>query len=214
MEHAKSLMTEAERIQSRIESIQQEMTSMGIAASSQLIDADGFPRSDVDVYAARHLRHELSCLQNDHKAKLEEVEAAIQAWHATNKPNSSAEENQQAQGSSAKEIRDPFLFVEVVTPLSPAANAKLLPGDKVVQFGSVAKANFTGMKDIAQIVQLSVGKTIRVDVVRGSKERSLELVPNQWSGRGLLGYVTNVIFLLATNRFGTWFGDDVGNDPF
>jgi hypothetical protein len=38
-----------------------DLEQMGLTSKSSLIDEKGYPRADVDVYAARHLQHELSC---------------------------------------------------------------------------------------------------------------------------------------------------------
>jgi 26S proteasome non-ATPase regulatory subunit 9 len=44
--------------------------------------ADGFPRSDVDIYAIRTARHRLACLQTDYKQVMEEMKIVIEALHA------------------------------------------------------------------------------------------------------------------------------------
>eukprot|EP00045_Choanoeca_perplexa_P012137 m.131131 g.131131 ORF g.131131 m.131131 type:complete len:200 (+) comp15901_c0_seq3:2062-2661(+) len=189
MEAAKALVQEEDALQARIESVQEELSSMGITAKSSLIDEKGYPRADVDVYAARHLQNELSCLRNDHKAKLVEVEAAIHAWHSSAPPPRESPASQDGHVTQPSPSRPAFLRVEVVTPGSPAADAKLLPGDRVVQFGSITATNFGSMQDVAKLVQHAAGKTLRIDVQRAGRERSVELVPNRWAGQGLLGYV-------------------------
>lgn len=45
---------------------------------SPLVDADGFPRNDIDVYQVRHARHQIINLQNDLKALLKEIEKGLE----------------------------------------------------------------------------------------------------------------------------------------
>lgn len=33
----------------------------GVGLTESLVDAEGFPRSDIDVYSCRHARHQISC---------------------------------------------------------------------------------------------------------------------------------------------------------
>lgn len=43
-----------------------------------LVDADGFPRNDIDVYQVRHARHQIINLQNDLKSLLKEIEKGLE----------------------------------------------------------------------------------------------------------------------------------------
>lgn len=38
------------------------------------MDAEGFPRADLDLYSVKEKRHRLACLQTDHKALMKQVE--------------------------------------------------------------------------------------------------------------------------------------------
>lgn len=51
-----------------------------------LVDADGFPRNDIDVYQVRHARHRINCSQNDLKALLKEIEKGLAALHSQYEP--------------------------------------------------------------------------------------------------------------------------------
>src|SRR5262249_43210424 len=68
-----------------------------------LVDAEGFPRSDVDVYAVRLARHKIACLQNDHKAFSKQIEDALIELHASTRIAIPREErHQQLVNSGAK----------------------------------------------------------------------------------------------------------------
>lgn len=66
-------------------------------------------------------------------------------------------------------------------------------GDLVLSFGSVNSANFKAMQDIASVVQHSIGRSIKVVIRRSSQNKTLQLVPREWNGSGLLGCVIVLI---------------------
>ena len=82
---------------------------------------------------------------------------------------------------------DAFFLVDQVFEDSPAQSAGLRIGDKVVQFGSIVKSN--NSKDAMRaVVSNSVGRGVRVVVYRvGEGMVTLQLIPQRWSGQGLLG---------------------------
>jgi len=53
-----------------------------VGLSGPLVDNDGYPREDIDVYVVRHARHRIICLQNDHKALIKEIEEGLHQVHA------------------------------------------------------------------------------------------------------------------------------------
>ena len=80
------LNDEREALEERIAQIREELETCSFPSSGAdvaegaaalqpvgltggLVDAEGFPRADVDVYAVRHRRHELARLQTDHQVR-------------------------------------------------------------------------------------------------------------------------------------------------
>lgn len=49
--------------------------------SDPLVDDEGFPRNDIDVYQVRIARHKIICLQNDLKIQMNKVHRGIEAVH-------------------------------------------------------------------------------------------------------------------------------------
>lgn len=49
-----------------------------IGMREALVDSDGFPRNDIDVYQVRHARHQINTLQNDLKSLLKEIEKGLE----------------------------------------------------------------------------------------------------------------------------------------
>jgi 26S proteasome non-ATPase regulatory subunit 9 len=49
---------------------------------SPLVDYEGFPRADVDIFEVRKLRNRHACLQTDHGRLMKELEQKLYAMHA------------------------------------------------------------------------------------------------------------------------------------
>ena len=43
------------------------LRGQGVGMEEQLVDEEGFPRNDIDVYQVRHARHRIICIRNDLK---------------------------------------------------------------------------------------------------------------------------------------------------
>ncbi|XP_056113843.1 26S proteasome non-ATPase regulatory subunit 9 isoform X2 [Rhinichthys klamathensis goyatoka] len=159
----------------------------GVGIDGPLVDVEGFPRADVDLYKVRSARHSISCLQNDHKAVMVEIEEALHKLHATARVGEGKDETKMEATGQTVSLSSPFALVDAVTHGSPAFQAGLRVGDEIMEFGSVKTQNFRNLRDIASVVQHSEGKSLRVGVFRNGQEVHLSLTPQHWSGRGLLG---------------------------
>ncbi|XP_060894910.1 26S proteasome non-ATPase regulatory subunit 9 isoform X2 [Labrus mixtus] len=161
----------------------------GVGVEGPLVDEEGFPRADVNLYQIRAARHDISCLQNDHKAIMVEIEEALHKLHAREKAK--REQDEAGARGDAMELQvtlpPPFARVDAVTQGSPACGAGLRVGDEVIEFGSVNTGNFQNLQNIASVVQHSEGKPLRVSVIRAGQKAQMSLTPQRWSGRGLLG---------------------------
>ena len=102
--------------------------------SNSLVDLQGFPRSDVDVYTIRHTRAQLIRLSNDHASLLKQIEQGLHQLHSLAKL-----QNISQLESPAHLI--PFARVDGVAPESPASEAGLLRDDLLLQFASLKSTN-------------------------------------------------------------------------
>lgn len=160
-----------------------------------LVDCEGYPRSDVDLYQVRTARHNIVCLQNDHKAVMKQVEEALHQLHARDKEKQArdmAEAQEEARSRSLSQSEGPspsqaFAKVNSISPGSPASIAGLQVDDEIVEFGSVNTQNFQSLQNIGTVVQHSEGKPLNVTVIRRGEKHRLRLVPTRWAGKGLLG---------------------------
>ncbi|KAF6278071.1 hypothetical protein mRhiFer1_009359 [Rhinolophus ferrumequinum] len=96
-----------------------------------LVDCEGYPRSDVDLYQVRTARHNIVCLQNDHKAVMKQVEDALHQLHARDKEKQArdmAEAHEEAVSCNlglSEALAPPQAFAKVnsISPGSPASLA-------------------------------------------------------------------------------------------
>lgn len=55
------LIQEKDRIESEIREQNLVLEANNVGMHDPLVDADGFPRNDIDVYKVRHARHRIIC---------------------------------------------------------------------------------------------------------------------------------------------------------
>lgn len=154
-----------------------------------LVDAEGFPKNSIDTYQVRHARHQIICLQNDHKGLMKQIERGLQGYYSASSSDSGMD-TQPLNAAPRQEFTSftvAFARVTDVTEGSPASYAGIQAGDEVVEFGSVNSANFKAITDIATVVQHSEGTQISVKLKRNQRFTIINLVPRKWAGRGLLG---------------------------
>ncbi|XP_023138146.1 26S proteasome non-ATPase regulatory subunit 9 [Amphiprion ocellaris] len=189
MDDVKNLIKKKDDIEEQIKAYYEVLEDQGVGVEGPLVDEEGYPRADVNLYQIRTARHEISCLQNDHKAIMVEIEEALHKLHAREKAKQKRDQAEAQEEAMEQQVTLPpaFARVDAVTEGSPASGAGLRVGDEVIEFGSVNTANFQTLQNIASVVQHSEGKPLRVTVIRVGQKVQMNLTPKRWSGRGLLG---------------------------
>ncbi|XP_030000050.1 26S proteasome non-ATPase regulatory subunit 9 [Sphaeramia orbicularis] len=187
MDDVKNLIKKKDEIEEQIKAYYDVLEDQGVGVAGPLVDAEGYPRADVNLYQIRSARHNISCLQNDHKAIMAEIEEALHKLHAQEKAKREKDESEAREEAQQATQPPPFARVDTVTQGSPACGAGLRVGDELTEFGSVNSENFQNLQNIASVVQHSEGKPLRVMVIRGGQRVHMTLTPQRWSGRGLLG---------------------------
>ncbi|KAL1919510.1 uncharacterized protein VTP21DRAFT_2203 [Calcarisporiella thermophila] len=184
VQNARALISEKDQLEANIRELETELRGHGVGMTQSLVDLSGFPRTDIDVVAVRNLRHQIIRLRNDHKELMNRIENALYEVHAQNR------EQQHSASFSSHPAEDvhPFALVDSVAPDSPASQAGLMRGDKIVRFGELHEGNHRGLQALPGVVTRNEGKAIMVTLERASERITIELVPRQgWGGRGLLG---------------------------
>ncbi|KAJ7672730.1 hypothetical protein B0H17DRAFT_947553 [Mycena rosella] len=181
---AQALILQKESIEAQLHDQASILSSnAGSTLDSPLIDADGFPRADIDIYAVRNARIRIIELRNDLAAVNNNLAIALQAVFD---PALALPDTPQPSTSGK-----PFAKVDGVSPGSPAAEAGLQRGDLVVKFGSLTQQSFSSssLKPLVDVVAAHENRSIPLKVLRSDHAVFLSLTPKSWGGRGLLGCV-------------------------
>ncbi|KAI8612787.1 hypothetical protein BC830DRAFT_1230965 [Chytriomyces sp. MP71] len=183
-------------LEQELSELHEALKSHNTNMTDSLVDASNFPRSDVDVYTVRHLRSDIIRKTNDHKALTAEIVTEMHALFAALKGGpapSTDSASPAAPSSSAVSSAGPnssaFALVNSVAEGSPAAEAGLAAGDRILRFGSVACASDEAPASALSRVAGAVVESVAIEVVvdRGGSHVLVSLTPRKWSGRGLLG---------------------------
>jgi 26S proteasome non-ATPase regulatory subunit 9 len=147
-------------------------------------------------------------LSNDLKALTNEAERLIHQLHAVTRetgtrpstpPVASPDTHIRRQeaaglvlGAEAMDIStpslQPFAVVDELAPNSPASEAGIQLGDRLLQFGGITAQTPNTLQQVAAELQACEGRAVDAAFLRlGVGEVRLQLVPRRWSGRGLLG---------------------------
>ncbi|XP_018315899.1 26S proteasome non-ATPase regulatory subunit 9 [Mycetomoellerius zeteki] len=192
------LMKEKDKIESDLRALKEVLDSNHIGMDEPLVDSEGYPRQDIDVYQVRHTRHKIICLKNDHKDLMRKIEEGLHRVHALAGASKSEQSISDVSDVQETEALEPFLRVNLVSPGSPAETAGIQVEDLILEFGSIYCRNFKSLTDIGKLVENSRYKTIIVKIKRGLNTIVLSLTPRPWVGKGLLG--CNVIPVEVVER--------------
>lgn len=117
-----------------------------------LVDEEGFPRNDIDVYTIRHTRSEIINLRNDRKNLDDKIEKLLGEIHKLKKENADEVKEHEEEEVVHRTSNVPFVKIVEVTPHSPADNGNLVVGDEVIQFGKYHRDNFKELTDLQGVV--------------------------------------------------------------
>ncbi|KAK8864483.1 hypothetical protein IAR55_001733 [Kwoniella newhampshirensis] len=209
-EYARALMQRRDDIEKEIEALKDVLTSHGATPQTSLVDPEGYPRGDIDIYAIRHARSALVRLQNDRIEVTDRLSVALQNAFAAPSSSSSdaaaaasAQPNGHVQTSSVPKSNDvnghhqieeeiwperPVAKVNSVASGSPAADSGMRANDMIYSFEGVTVDSPGGIQSIGSLVARSEGSTLQILVLRQEQRVRLSLTPrNGWGGRGMLG---------------------------
>merc|ERR1711872_709111 len=167
------MIKEKEILEDEIKGLTEVLTSQGVGMDEPLVDAEGFPRADIDVYQVRHARHAIRTKGNDLKACLAKIEHGLHNLHAQAREGGGMEaavERLEIDDSTA-----PFARVLVVTQGSLAEKAGFKAEDLITRFGSVNVTNFTSIKSISEVVEHSTNREVSITIIRDGSPKKLNL---------------------------------------
>jgi 26S proteasome regulatory subunit N4 len=79
-EQAKALMSERSTLELEADAIFSELNQTGtppVGVKGALVDSEGFPRGDIDIYRVRELRNRLSVINTNHKEVMNKIESLL-----------------------------------------------------------------------------------------------------------------------------------------
>ncbi|XP_060171776.1 uncharacterized protein LOC132602963 [Lycium barbarum] len=178
----------------------------GPGLSGNLVDSEGFPRTDIDIPTVCADRHRLAELRNDHKIMTEKIDQNIQVLHSARLAStpSSVKDSDDAAGlgvqgsavniataaTSAMDVdvvfSRPFAVIDEISEASPAAEDGLQLGDQVVRFGNVQSGENI-LQRLAAESQSNQGCAVSMTVMRQGAMTNVKVTPRAWQGCGLLG---------------------------
>jgi len=120
------------------------------------------------------------------ETKKKETEKKETEKKETEKKENDGQERKSVSNGEGVSMK-PFYLVDQVYEDSPASQAGLKIGDKIIKFGGITYAK-KSPEAIQKIISHSIGRKLPVSVLRvGEGVVDLHLVPQKWSGRGLVG---------------------------
>ena len=168
LEQARALMAQKSNIEAELETHVSILKANNVTMQTPLVDVEGFPRADIDIYAVRGARVRIIELRNDLKAVMDAVGKALEGIYD---PSLTSQQSTQNDSSSEPPLK-PFAKVDGVAPGSPAAEAvriyrmyiyirnetrcfqALQRGDLVVKFGQLDESSFksNSLQPLANLV--------------------------------------------------------------
>ena len=195
-ERLNRLLAQRDSLEVEADAISSELNSPGVnneppaGIKSSLIDKEGFPRGDIDLFNVRAKRQRLAVINTDHKALMADIEKTLHLIHAelptveesrANYGNASSRSVEQSGNSMA------FAVIDEILDSSPAKDAGLVNGDELLAFGRVNSQTLDALNSVPSVVRDNVGTKIPLTVRRKGTILQVFITPKSWGGRGLLG---------------------------
>ena len=119
VEQARALIAQKSNIEAELETHISILKANNVTMQTPLVDIEGFPRADIDIYAVRGARIRIIELRNDLKAVMDTISKALEGIYD---PSLALQPSSQNEPSSQQALK-PFAKVDGVAPGSPAAEA-------------------------------------------------------------------------------------------
>ena len=97
----KTMNAKRQSLEMELDAIVSELTDdskgdpMGV--DTPLVDKEGYPRADIDVYRARSLRGRLAVIRSDHKDLMKDIERTLQQLASLQNPDKDAQERKELE---------------------------------------------------------------------------------------------------------------------
>ncbi|VDM49036.1 unnamed protein product [Toxocara canis] len=164
LEELKKLIAQRDIIDKQIakqEQILKESFKNGVDMHSSLIDSEGFPLANVDVYSVRHARQAVICARDDRQKLTDRIEALMHELHAITKqerpsPKRECGSKRKEEGNGNDRAGSEWNF-ERVQAVMLDTETGLKDGDQILQFRSLHAATFNDTSRFRRVLQNSIG---------------------------------------------------------
>ncbi|WVZ64982.1 hypothetical protein U9M48_014420 [Paspalum notatum var. saurae] len=195
------LMDQRGSLEAEMDAIIARLTAPGgPGITGGLVDAEGFPRSDIDIPNILAQRRRLSELRNDHKDITNKIDKNLEILHSAklSRDDKSASRRSDTTcpshtGLSQSEPMEedpvtalPFALIDEITDGSPASVDGLQLGDEIVKFGNVEAGDRLQERLISEALS-NEDSQVPLIVIRQGSVMNVAITPRKWHGRGLLG---------------------------
>lgn len=189
------LSAQRDALEAEADAIHSELTSPGIngeppaGIKTPFVDAEGYPRGDIDIINVKDKRRRLAEINTDYKALMKQIEQTMLQLHneLPPVPTSVPTASENTDNITTVAPLKPMAKLDEIFPGSPAATAGIHLNDFLIQFGTVTSNTNNFLKSIVELVGKSVNQPIPMVVLRNSERVELSITPQPWGGRGLLG---------------------------
>ena len=195
-ERLNRLVAQRDALELEADAIASELNSPGVnneppaGIKTPLIDKEGFPRGDIDLFNVRAKRQRLAVINTDHKALMSEIEKTLHLVHSE-LPSVEEMRSELKVSATSAEVTSSnskaFAIVDEILETSPASEAGLINGDELLAFGKVTSQTLDALNAVPSVVRDNVGKSIPLQIRRQGSIIRVYITPKPWGGRGLLG---------------------------
>jgi len=187
------LSAQRDALEAEADAIHSELTSPGIngeppaGIKTSFIDAEGYPRGDIDIFNVKDKRRRLAEINTDYKALMKQIEHTMTEIHKELPPVPAAGATPSPAATRTVSAPKAMAKLDEIFPGSPAATAGVELNDQLIEFGTVTSNTEGFLKSIVELVGKSVNQPIPIVVLRNNERVELSITPQPWGGRGLLG---------------------------
>ncbi|RKP17677.1 hypothetical protein ROZALSC1DRAFT_16082 [Rozella allomycis CSF55] len=174
---AQELFDRKKNLENMLQQQERILKENHVGLKGSLVDDQGFPLEGIDIPAVTSARRKINEINTDYNLLMKEIEKYLEQHF------------QKEEGEGNHAIHSPFAKVKSVVPDSPAFKCGICVHDQIIQLGSITHDGETNswMKTLSSYILSMKDQTVDVKLIRQGIVHTLQLIPCEWSGKGLLG---------------------------
>ncbi|KAH8741560.1 proteasome 26S subunit [Cryptosporidium ryanae] len=157
---------------------------INVGLKGKLVDNEGFPRPDIDIFEVRKARNRIAILNTDYTNLMNEIENKLIEIHKNEKIKVNIEGR--ARTSEKNNLKYPFGYVDSLLPDSPADLSGIKEGDIIVDFGDIYTEKELETKEeskllvtkTSELALANVDKLIQVTLLRNTQQNWFDTLYN------------------------------------